>query len=111
MSLDLDAVRQRHLNPKRTVMRTYYEGHIEVDLAACVAEIENLRAEVAFLRSPILPDEVCVACGHKKFYHFDYRRGSDSLDVTKCFGRGLDCDDCPSRCERFVRSTHPKETP
>lgn len=109
MSLDLDAIRQRHLNPKRTVMRTYYEGHIEVDLAACVAEIEGLRAEVAVLRSPILPDEVCVACGHAKRAHHDYRRGSDALDVTKCWGRGFDCDDCASRCERFVRSTHPKE--
>lgn len=111
MSLDLDAIRQRHLNPKRTGMRTYYEGHIEVDLAACVAEIEDLRVEVAWLRSPILPDEVCVACGHTKFYHFDYRKQHDSRDVTKCWGRGFDCDDCASRCERFVRSTHPKETP
>ena len=83
MSLDLDAIRQRHLNPKRTVMRTYYEGHIEVDLAACVAEIEDLRAEVAWLRLPILPDEVCVACGHTKFYHFDYRQRHDSRDATK----------------------------
>jgi hypothetical protein len=43
--LDLDAIKKRHLAPERGRGRTYHEGHIEVDLAACVEEIEALRAE------------------------------------------------------------------
>jgi hypothetical protein len=43
--LDLKAIRKRHLNPERTVMRTYYEGHIEVDLALLVEECEHLHSE------------------------------------------------------------------
>ena len=43
--LDLDAIKKRHLDFEGDRGRTYYEGHIEVDLAACVAEIEALRAE------------------------------------------------------------------
>ena len=75
------------------------------------AERENtaLRAEVAWLRSPILPDEPCAACGHPKRTHHDYRRGFDGLDVTKCWGGGFDRDDCGARCERFVR--HEKGRP
>ena len=49
--LDLDAIKKRHLDPERNRGRTYYEGHIEVDLAALVAEIERLRAEVDLLRT------------------------------------------------------------
>ena len=72
------------------------------------AERENatLRAEVAWLRTPIMPTEPCVACGHAKFHHHDYRRGSDNLDVTKCWGGGFDRDDCGARCVRFVRHPH-----
>ena len=43
---DLDAIKKRHLDPERMQGRTYYEGHIELDLAACVEEIERLRKEV-----------------------------------------------------------------
>lgn len=43
---DLDAIKKRHLDPERMQGRTYYEGHIELDLAACVEEIETLRKEV-----------------------------------------------------------------
>jgi uncharacterized small protein (DUF1192 family) len=49
--LDLDAIKKRHLAPDRGQGKTYYEGHIEVDLAALVAEIERLRAEVDLLRT------------------------------------------------------------
>jgi hypothetical protein len=77
--------------------------------SALVAEVERLRGEVAWLRSPILPTEPCVACGHAKRAHHDYRRGSDSLDVTKCWGGGFDRDDCVGRCVRFVRGEHRRE--
>lgn len=43
---DLDAIKKRHLDPERMQGRTYYAGHIELDLAACVEEIERLRKEV-----------------------------------------------------------------
>ena len=75
------------------------------------AERENtaLRAEVGWLRSPNLPDEPCATCGHAKRAHHDYRRGSDDLDVTKCWGGGFDRDDCHARCVRFVRHPHHRE--
>ena len=76
-----------------------------------MTELERLRAEVAWLRSPILPDEVCVACGHTKFYHSDYRRDADARDVTKCWGAGFARDNCAARCERFVRAILPPEPP
>ena len=47
--IDLAAIKNRHLDPERMKGRTYYEGHIELDLAACVEEIETLRKEVARL--------------------------------------------------------------
>jgi hypothetical protein len=76
---------------------------------SAVAEVERLRSEVAWLRSPILPDEPCATCGHAKRAHHDYRRGSDDLDVTKCWGGGFDRDDCHARCVRFVRHPHHRE--
>ena len=68
----------------------------------------ELRAEVAWLRSDILPTEPCAACGHAKRTHHDYR-DYDGHDVTKCWGGGFDRNDCGARCERFVRFE--KETP
>jgi hypothetical protein len=57
--IDIDAVKARHLNPEKNWGRTYYEGHIEVDLAACVAEIERLQALVdRFVR--YTPREISV---------------------------------------------------
>jgi len=44
--IDIEAIKKRHLDPERMKGRTYYEGHIELDLAACVEEIETLREEV-----------------------------------------------------------------
>ena len=41
--IDMEAIKKRHLDPERMSGRTYYEGHIELDLAACVKEIERLR--------------------------------------------------------------------
>ena len=46
MRLDIEAIKKRHLDPERNRGRTYYEGHIEADLAACVDEIEALREEI-----------------------------------------------------------------
>lgn len=48
--LDLEAIKKRHLDPEKNRGRTYYLGHIEVDLAACVEEIDRLREEVHELR-------------------------------------------------------------
>jgi hypothetical protein len=74
------------------------------------AERENtaLRAEVAWLRSDILPNEPCASCGHAKRTHHDYR-DYEGHDVTKCWGGGFDRNDCGARCVRFVRFE--KETP
>lgn len=56
---DIEAIKKRHLDPARNRGRTYYEGHMEVDLAACVAEIERLQALVdRFVR--YTPREISV---------------------------------------------------
>ena len=56
--IDIDDIKKRHLDPERNRGRTYYEGHIEVDLAALIAEVERLRDEraavVAWLREQAL---------------------------------------------------------
>lgn len=41
--LNLEAIKRRHLDPEKTAGRTMYAGHITIDLAACVDEIEHLR--------------------------------------------------------------------
>lgn len=57
--IDTDAIRARHLDPEKNRGRTYYEGHIEVDLAACVEEIGRLQALVdRFVR--YTPREITV---------------------------------------------------
>jgi hypothetical protein len=52
--LDLEAIKNRHLRPEQMEHRTFYEGHIVIDLAALVEEVEYLRKErpavVAWLR-------------------------------------------------------------
>ena len=45
-SPDLDGIRARHLDPERTQGQTFYEGHIVIDLASLVEEVERLRKEV-----------------------------------------------------------------
>jgi len=54
---------------------------------------------------------VCANCGHTKFRHREYRDSRTDNDMTKCWGRGFDCDDCPERCDRFVRFTHDGQKP
>jgi len=44
--IDLNAIKHRHLDPERMKGRTYYAGHLELDLAALMEEVERLRAEV-----------------------------------------------------------------
>jgi len=107
--VDLDAIKKRHFDPEKNRGRTYYVGHIEVDLATVVEEVEWLRAEVAWLRTPIRPDEVCADCGHAKFRHNEYR--TDGGFQTKCWGQGYDLDNCPTRCDWFVRFTHDGQKP
>jgi|GEM_PF-2744105 len=48
--IDIDDIKKRHLDPERNRGRTYYEGHIEVDLAALCDEVERLRAEADEMR-------------------------------------------------------------
>jgi hypothetical protein len=56
MTIDINAVRQRHLRPEQMEHRTFYEGHIAIDLANLCDEVEHLRGEraavVAYLRAP-----------------------------------------------------------
>jgi hypothetical protein len=54
MSLDLDAIRQRHLRKEQMEHRTFYEGHIVIDLAALIEEVERLRAEADRERAGVL---------------------------------------------------------
>ena len=44
--IDIEAVRQRHLRPEQMEHRTFYEGHIVIDLGAALDEIAALRARV-----------------------------------------------------------------
>jgi len=41
--LNIEAIKQRHLRPEQMEHRTFYEGHIVIDLAALVEEVEYLR--------------------------------------------------------------------
>lgn len=41
--LDTAGIRARHLDPERFSGRTMYEGHIAVDLATLVTEVEHIR--------------------------------------------------------------------
>lgn len=61
--LDLDAIRQRHLALDRLANRTFYTGHIVVDMADLVGEVERLREQRdAFLRA--LDHEVSLVDTH-----------------------------------------------
>ena len=48
--LDIESIKRRHLRKEQMEHRTFYEGHIVIDLAACVDEIERLREELEKLR-------------------------------------------------------------
>lgn len=41
--LDIEAIRNRHLRREQMEHRTFYEGHIVIDLANALEEIERLR--------------------------------------------------------------------
>lgn len=45
--LDIEAIRARHLRPEQMEHRTFYQGHIVIDLADALEEIERLRAVVS----------------------------------------------------------------
>ena len=45
--LDTDAIWYRHLRPEVMENRTFYAGHVVIDLAACIEEIGRLRAALA----------------------------------------------------------------
>ena len=104
MSIDLDALKAwRSEHPARPLPRD--------SEVALVAEVERLRAEVEWLRSPVLHTEPCANCGHTKFHHHDYRDGATANDRTRCWGAGFDHDDCAERCQGFVRFTHDARKP
>lgn len=52
--IDLEAVIERHLTKDKMESKTFYEGHVVIDLYNCVEEIKRLRGEraavVAWLR-------------------------------------------------------------
>lgn len=61
--LDLDIIRQRHLSLDRLANSTFYTGHIVLDLADLVGEVERLREQRdAFLRA--LDHEVMLVETH-----------------------------------------------
>jgi len=72
--LNIKAIKERHLRPEQMENRTFYEGHIVIDLAALVEEVEYLRGEraavVAFLRES---DTVCMKCGDRATLDLAYR--------------------------------------
>jgi len=99
--LDLDAIKKRHLDPERNRGRTYYEGHIEVDLAALVEEVEHLRAERDHFREAWAKAQVRLDCGVDAT---DAVRGRVSKYVTFT---GLEaapeppvCPECKGKCCR-----------
>jgi hypothetical protein len=65
MSSDINAIRQRHLRPEQMEHRTFYEGHIAIDLANLCDEVEHLRGERAgmdeWLRTMIPNDKATAA--------------------------------------------------
>ena len=44
--LNIEAIRNRHLRPEQMEHRTFYEGHIVIDLSDAVEELERLRNEL-----------------------------------------------------------------
>ena len=75
MSIDIDAVRQRHLRPEQMEHRTFYEGHIVIDLGAALDEIERLQ-------------NIIISCVEQEAYLLDaceaeqVGRGDDRLAVV-----------------------------
>jgi hypothetical protein len=57
MTIGINAVRQRHLRPDQMEHRTFYEGHIAIDLANLCDEVEHLRAEHAARLAALLDAE------------------------------------------------------
>jgi hypothetical protein len=49
--IDLDAIRARHLRPEQMEHRTFYAGHIVIDLADLCDEVERLREAAVVARS------------------------------------------------------------
>jgi hypothetical protein len=47
--IDIEAIRQRHLRPEQMEHRTFYEGHICIDLGACLDEIAALRERLEWM--------------------------------------------------------------
>lgn len=42
--IDLEAITDRHLTKDKMEGKTFYEGHVVIDLYNCVEEIKRLRA-------------------------------------------------------------------
>ena len=78
--LDLDKIIERHLTKDKMEGRTFYDGHIVIDLFECVEEIKQLRSAlttmqgayelgvdterddvVAFLRETLVTSETAYA--------------------------------------------------
>lgn len=51
--LDLEAIKRRHLDARRMEGRTFYLGHIEIDLANVIDENEMLREMVNRLAAQV----------------------------------------------------------
>ena len=56
----IDAIRQRHLRPEQMEHRTFYEGHIVIDLATLCDEVEDLRKMVSGLETAAHEERAAV---------------------------------------------------
>jgi hypothetical protein len=54
VSIDLEAIRARHLRPEQMEHRTFYAGHIVIDLSHLCDEVERLRGEAERDRADVV---------------------------------------------------------
>ena len=52
MKFDTEVIRQRHLRMEQMEHRTFYEGHIVIDLSHALEEIDRLQALLDGMISP-----------------------------------------------------------
>lgn len=66
--VDLNIIKARHLSEQRLAGQTLYEGHIAIDLAACVEEIEQLRQDDRDETASLLLEGCADALGLNKLH-------------------------------------------
>ena len=94
--INLDDIKKRHLDPERNRGRTYYEGHIELDLTALVNEVERLRE---LLLNAGWPREAEGGA--------ELAAGAERAAVVAWLRRGDEC--CVANADRIERGEHHSE--